>query len=117
MLLVGTRKGAFIYRSDSARRKWRVEGPRFLGNIVNHLVLDPRDGRTLLPAAKTGHLGPTVFRSLDGGRNWDTTKFPIDRRTGFHRGERMGIARPDFPRFSVSSGFLRVFASNILIPG
>lgn len=28
MLLVGTRKGAFIYRSDAARKKWRVEGPR-----------------------------------------------------------------------------------------
>ena len=47
MVLVGTRKGAFIYRSDAARKKWRVEGPHFLGNIVNHLVLDPRDGRTL----------------------------------------------------------------------
>jgi hypothetical protein len=76
MLLVGTRKGAFIYRSDAARKKWRVEGPHFLGNIVNHLVLDPRDGRTLLLAAKTGHLGPTVFRSLDGGRNWTEAKKP-----------------------------------------
>jgi photosystem II stability/assembly factor-like uncharacterized protein len=76
MLLVGTRKGAFIYRSDVARRKWRAEGPHFLGNIVNHLVLDPRDGRTLLLAAKTGHLGPTVFRSLDGGRNWKEAKQP-----------------------------------------
>jgi len=71
MLLVGTRKGAFIYRSDAARKKWRVEGPHFLGNIVNHLMLDPRDGRTLLLAAKTGHLGPTVFRSRDVGATWE----------------------------------------------
>jgi photosystem II stability/assembly factor-like uncharacterized protein len=69
-LLVGTRKGAFIYRSDASREKWDVNGPHFLGNVVNHLVLDPRDRRTLLMAAKTGHLGPTVFRSQDGGTSW-----------------------------------------------
>jgi hypothetical protein len=75
-LLIGTRKGAFIYRGDAARRKWSVDGPHFLGNVVNHLVLDPRNGRTLLMAAKTGHLGPTVFRSLDAGRTWTEAKRP-----------------------------------------
>ncbi len=75
-LLIGTRKGAFIYRADASRRNWQVDGPHFLGSIVNHLVLDPRDGRTLLLAAKTGHLGPTVFRSLDRGRTWAEAKQP-----------------------------------------
>jgi photosystem II stability/assembly factor-like uncharacterized protein len=75
-LLVGTRKGAFIYRGDAMRRKWNIDGPHFLGNVVNHLALDPRDGCTLLMAAKTGHLGPTVFRSLDGGHNWLEAKRP-----------------------------------------
>jgi hypothetical protein len=75
-LLVGTRKGAFVFRAGASRTKWQVDGPHFLGSIVNHLVLDPRDGRTLLLAAKTGHLGPTVFRSLDGGRNWVEAKQP-----------------------------------------
>src|SRR6185436_19061687 len=75
-LLVGTRKGAFIYRGDAARKNWRLEGPYYLGNIVNHFVADPRDGRTFLMAAKTGHLGPTVFRSLDGGKNWAEAKQP-----------------------------------------
>ena len=69
-LLVGTRKGAWILRSDAARRGWTVDGPHFLGSIVNHLVLDPRDGRTMLMAASTGHLGPTIFRSTDGGKTW-----------------------------------------------
>lgn len=69
-LLIGTRKGAWIYRSDAARRNWSVQGPIFLGHIVNHLVLDPRDGKTLLMAASTGHLGPTIFRSTDGGESW-----------------------------------------------
>jgi hypothetical protein len=70
LLLVATRKGAWLYHGDAARRTWRADGPHFLGHVISHLVLDPRDGRTLLAAAKTGHLGPTVFRSTDLGRSW-----------------------------------------------
>jgi photosystem II stability/assembly factor-like uncharacterized protein len=76
LLLVGTRKGAWLFRGDPARRSWRADGPHFLGHIVNHMVLDPRDGRTLLAAAKTGHLGPTVFRSSDRGRSWKEAARP-----------------------------------------
>ncbi len=68
-LLIGTRKGAWFFSSDASRRTWRVDGPHFLGQIVNHIVRDPRSG-TLLMAAKTGHLGPTIFRSTDKGRTW-----------------------------------------------
>jgi hypothetical protein len=70
VLLVATRKGAWIFHGDRDRENWRVEGPHFLGHIINHLTLDPRDGRTLLAAAKTGHLGPTIFRSTDLRRGW-----------------------------------------------
>ena len=70
VLLVATRKGAWLYQADSGRNHWRVDGPHFLGHIINHLVLDPRDGRTLLAAASTGHLGPTIFRSHDLGKTW-----------------------------------------------
>jgi photosystem II stability/assembly factor-like uncharacterized protein len=76
VLLVATRKGAWLFHGDAARRSWRVAGPHFLGHIVSHLVLDPRDGRTLLAAAKTGHLGPTVFRSTDRGRTWKEATRP-----------------------------------------
>jgi photosystem II stability/assembly factor-like uncharacterized protein len=76
VVLVGTRKGAWLYHGDPARRTWRVNGPHFLGHIVNHVVLDPRDRRTLLAAAKTGHLGPTVFRSTDMGRTWKEAARP-----------------------------------------
>ena len=75
-LLIGTRKGAWIYRSDAQRQTWSVQGPIFLGHIVNHLVLDPRDGKTLLMAASTGHLGPTIFRSTDGGVTWAEAQQP-----------------------------------------
>jgi len=75
-LLIATRKGAWLLESDAARRTWRVDGPHFLGHELNHLVLDPRDGKTIIAAGKTGHLGPTLFRSEDRGRSWKEASRP-----------------------------------------
>ena len=76
VVLVATRKGAWLYHGDAKRKTWRADGPHFLGHVISHLVLDPRDRRTLLAAAKTGHLGPTVFRSTDLGRTWKEAARP-----------------------------------------
>jgi photosystem II stability/assembly factor-like uncharacterized protein len=76
VLLVATRKGAWLYHGDAARGNWRSDGPHFLGHIISHVRLDPRDGQTLLAAAKTGHLGPTIFRSTDFGRSWQEAAKP-----------------------------------------
>lgn len=76
VLSVATRKGAWLFHGDAQRQHWRVDGPHFLGHTVSHLMLDPRDGRTLLAAARTGHLGPTVFRSCDMGQTWKEASRP-----------------------------------------
>jgi len=76
VVLVATRKGAWLYHADAGRRSWRADGPHFLGQIIHHLVLDPRDGKTLLAAASTGHLGPTLFRSTNLGRSWQEADRP-----------------------------------------
>jgi len=76
VLLVATRKGAWLFHGDPQREAWTVDGPHFLGHNVSHLQLDPRDQRTLLAAAKTGHLGPTVFRSTDLGKTWKEARQP-----------------------------------------
>jgi photosystem II stability/assembly factor-like uncharacterized protein len=76
IILVGTRKGAWFFHGTSDRRQWRADGPHFLGHIINHLVQDPRDGKTLLAAASTGHLGPTIFRSSDMGKTWQEASRP-----------------------------------------
>jgi hypothetical protein len=76
VLLVGTRKGAWLLAADRERTAWAAAGPMFLGHIIQHLVLDPRDRTTLLAAAKTGHLGPTVFRSTDLGTTWNEARRP-----------------------------------------
>lgn len=75
-VLVATKKGAFTLTSDSNRQNWHQSDPIFLGHIVHHVVSDPRNQSVCLMAAKTGHLGPTVFRSLDGGKSWKEASAP-----------------------------------------
>jgi photosystem II stability/assembly factor-like uncharacterized protein len=75
-LLVATRKGLWTLGSDMGRRTWKLAGPQFLGHIVHHAVADPRDARTVLAAARTGHLGPTILRSVDRGRTWKESARP-----------------------------------------
>ena len=87
-LLVGTRKGAWVLQADAARQGWTTSGPMFLGHIAHHVVLDPRDRSTLLMAASTGHLGPTVFRSKDVGHSWTEASVP----PAFAAGDPLGRA-------------------------
>ncbi len=87
-LLIGTRKGLWAAASDD-RETWLLAEPVFLGHIVQHAVADPRDGRTILVAAGTGHLGPTVMRSLDGGATWAEASRP----PAFPTGDRLGRAQ------------------------
>ena len=85
LLLVTTRKGLWTLVSDPSRRSWALAGPQFLGHIVHHAVADPRDAKTWLAAARTGHLGPTVFRSTDRGRTWKEAKQPPAFKSGSGR--------------------------------
>ena len=75
-LLIATRKGLWIMAGDAKRSSWKLSGPHFLGHIVHHAMLDPRDGKTLLVAARTGHLGHTVMRSTNRGKTWTESKQP-----------------------------------------
>ncbi|MES1189988.1 MAG: glycosyl hydrolase [Steroidobacter sp.] len=75
-LWVATRKGAFQLQGDDKRKKWTLRGPQLLGHVIHHIVQDPRDPKKLLMAAKTGHLGPTVYRSVNGGKTWKEAKQP-----------------------------------------
>lgn len=99
-LLIGTRKGAFILSSDKSREKWELSSPHFLGHIVYHIVSDPRDGKHLVMAAKTGHLGPTVYHSNDSGRTWNEAKKP----PAFARDEKDEKARAVDVVFWISPG-------------
>ena len=79
---VGTRKGAFYLEGSNSRDNWQIKDPIFFGNIIYHFVPDPRDPNKALIATKTGHLGPTVFRTSDAGKTWKEAgtppRFPKD---------------------------------------
>lgn len=70
-LIVCTRKGLWFYESDPKRKTWKVDGPHFFGCVVHHAVLDPRDEKTILAAVRTGHLGPTLYRTTNRGKKWE----------------------------------------------
>jgi hypothetical protein len=74
-LLVGTRKGGFVLRTDARRMKWIVEGPLFPGRQVHHFIRDSRDGGDALFAATFNDwFGSDDQRSTDGGRTWKPTE-------------------------------------------
>ncbi len=71
LLLIGTRKGLFLARSDTERRRWQLEGPRLAGYEIYHAVLDPRDGATAYAAAHHTVWGVHIYRSADRGVIWE----------------------------------------------
>src|SRR5680860_1913653 len=84
LLLVGTRKGLWIGRSDEARTDWSWDGPHFVMDEVYSTLIDTRGERPrLLVGAMSSHFGPQVFRSDDLGKTWEETsngaiRFPED---------------------------------------
>ena len=54
-LLVGTREGLWMLATVADRRAWWVSEPAFLGHIVTHAVLDPRDQRRLVAADRRAY--------------------------------------------------------------
>ena len=73
LVLVGTMKGAFAFRSDTKRKKWKMDGPHFRGEAVYALLHDTRGGRARTYAATNSmHWGPTVRFSDDGGKTWSS---------------------------------------------
>ena len=71
LLLVGTMKGAFLFRSNRARSRWETGGPYFPGQSVYAMAYDGRAGRRRLWAG-TGsmHWGAVLRTSDDFGRSW-----------------------------------------------
>ncbi|HEX7723893.1 MAG TPA: hypothetical protein VF397_17150 [Pyrinomonadaceae bacterium] len=84
LLLVGTMKGAFLFRSDASRTSWEEAGPYFLGRSVYAFAYDGRNGRSRLWAAvNSSYWGSFLSSSNDFGKTWSdpesyNIKFPED---------------------------------------
>jgi hypothetical protein len=85
-VLVGTRKGAFVLRSDGKRKKWDVDGPHFAGWEIYHLKGSPADPDRLYASQSTGWFGQLIQRSDDGGKTWEPmgNEFAYDGDAGTH---------------------------------
>jgi photosystem II stability/assembly factor-like uncharacterized protein len=71
LLLVGTMKGAFLFRSDTKRDSWEEAGPYFPGRSVYSLAYDGRNGRQKLWAAVNSPFwGSFLSSSNDFGQTW-----------------------------------------------
>ena len=69
-ILIGTAKGAFFLEGDADRSHWHLRGPFCDGWPVSHMIGCPRTGRIWAAAGDDWH-GSGVWRSDDGGENWE----------------------------------------------
>jgi photosystem II stability/assembly factor-like uncharacterized protein len=69
LLLIGTRKGAFILESGIDRRSWQLRGPYCETWPMNHVIADPATG-TIFGAGGNEWFGPAVWKSTDLGATW-----------------------------------------------
>ncbi|HEV2721133.1 MAG TPA: exo-alpha-sialidase [Thermoanaerobaculia bacterium] len=82
LLLVGTMKGAFIFRAKASRKKWEMGGPYFAGSAVYAMGYDGRGGRHRIWAGPHSmHWGALLRSSDDFGKKWTNpesaaVKFP-----------------------------------------
>ena len=77
LLLVGTTKGAFLFRSNEARERWQISGPHFPGHTVYALAYDGRNGRRRLWAGTQNFVFGCALRSSDDfGWSWTNPQTP-----------------------------------------
>ncbi len=69
LLLLGTRKGAFLAQSDAGRREWAIDGPFCDALSLNHVVADRATG-AIYAGGGNAWVGPSVWKSQDLGKTW-----------------------------------------------
>lgn len=97
-ILVGTKKGGFIFRSEPSRKRWKVQGPLFNGAPVWHMAFDQRDRGTVWAACNSSWGGPRIERSKDAGRTWTTVSNPVFPQGSPHTFKRTWHIEPGHPQ-------------------
>jgi hypothetical protein len=70
-VLIGTRKGLFIARSNPDRKQFSIEGPHMAGYEIQRAFLDPRSrGRVGYAAAHHPIWGIHIYRTDNAGHDW-----------------------------------------------
>ena len=86
-VLVGTRKGAFILKSDGKREHWEISDPHFAGWEMYHLKGSSAEPNRLFASQTSGWFGQMIQRSDDGGESWEPVgnEFKYDGVPGTHQ--------------------------------
>src|SRR5690606_36914049 len=69
LVLLGTKKGAFILESDANRRSWELSGPFCETWPLNRVIADPSTN-TIYATGGNEWFGPAVWKSTDLGKTW-----------------------------------------------
>jgi hypothetical protein len=69
LILLGTKKGAFILDGDAERRSFALRGPFCETWPLNHVIADPATG-TIYAAGGDAWFGAAVWKSEDLGASW-----------------------------------------------
>lgn len=74
LVLVGTRKGAFIFSADAQRTSWEMSEPHWAGSDIFHAVYDGRGDGRLWVARTDPVFGSEIHWSDDLGANWQSSQ-------------------------------------------
>lgn len=69
LVLLGTRKGAFIVEGDAERRSWKLRGPFCEAWPMNHVIADPVSD-AIYGGGGNAWFGPAVWKTTDLGATW-----------------------------------------------
>src|SRR6266542_3518226 len=103
LVLVGTTKGAFLFRTDPEHEKTEASGPHFPGQAIYALAYDGRAGRRrVLAGTESSHWGSVVRHSDDLGGTWTdpaegNARFPADTGAALTRVWQLVPADDDHP--------------------
>ena len=81
LLLIGTKKGAFIASSDDGRDRWTLRGPFCETWPINHVIGDPKTG-VIYAAGGNEWFGPAVWKSTDQGVSWSHSSAGLSYAAG-----------------------------------
>ncbi|HKD78684.1 MAG TPA: exo-alpha-sialidase [Candidatus Angelobacter sp.] len=103
ILMVGTMKGAFLLRSNGARKKWDVGGPYSVGSPVYAMAFDQRQGRHRLWWSQQSFRWGTVLCSSDNYGKTITepetysVKFPVESKLTLKNIWQIRLGREEEP--------------------
>jgi photosystem II stability/assembly factor-like uncharacterized protein len=99
LVMVGTRKGTFLFWSDESRTAWE-QSHHHLGWSTHAVSYDARTG-ALFAATNSDVFGALVQRSTDGGQSWEHFNqgldFPAEATERVRRVWQVRAGHPDRP--------------------